>query len=109
MSNPDSKKLLSDKLLASCCYAHEMLVCSRCYFACLHMRVAAAAQQLHQRQEQQQQHLQLSLSSDQLSQYGSSFGNLTIDVVPETESRLHVKIRPAGRKRWEVPQNLLPR
>jgi hypothetical protein len=29
--------------------------------------------------------------------------------VPETESRLHVKIRPAGRKRWEVPESLVPR
>jgi hypothetical protein len=66
-----------------------------------------AAQQQHK--QQQQQHLLLSLSAETMPQYGRSFGNLTVDIVPETESRLHVKIRPAGKKRWEVPESLLPR
>jgi hypothetical protein len=32
-----------------------------------------------------------------------------VDVQHETASRLHVKISPAGMKRWEVPEWLLPR
>jgi hypothetical protein len=68
-----------------------------------------AAQQQHRQQQQQQQHLLLSLSAETLPQYGRSFGNVTVDIEPETESRLHVKIRPAGKKRWEVPESLLPR
>jgi hypothetical protein len=61
------------------------------------------------KEQQQQQHLQLSLSSDKLSQYGASFANLTVDIMTETEARLHVKIRPTGKKRWEVPESLVPR
>ncbi|WIA23387.1 hypothetical protein OEZ85_000147 [Tetradesmus obliquus] len=62
-----------------------------------------------QQQQQQQQHLQLSLAGDKLTHYGASFSNLTVDIVPETEARLHVKIRPSGKKRWEVPDSLVPR
>lgn len=53
--------------------------------------------------------LQLSLTDDKLSQYGASFNDLTIEVTPETESRLHVKVKPTGQQRWEVPESIVPR
>lgn len=53
--------------------------------------------------------LQVSLKDDKLSQYGASFDDLTIEVTPETESRLHVKVKPAGEQRWEVPESIVPR
>jgi hypothetical protein len=52
---------------------------------------------------------ELNLANEQLSQYGPSFTGLSVEVTPETTSRLHVKIQPSSAKRWEVPDNIVPR
>jgi len=51
----------------------------------------------------------LRLSNDLMQQYGPSYQQLDVEVTPETSSRLHVKIRPSGRPRWEVPDSIVPR
>jgi hypothetical protein len=51
----------------------------------------------------------LQLSNEQVLQYGSSFNELDVEITPETASRLHVKIKPAGHQRWEVPESIVPR
>lgn len=53
--------------------------------------------------------LQLSLTDDKLTQYGAGFNDLSVEVTPESETRLHVKIQPTGQKRWEVPESIVPR
>ncbi|WIA20582.1 hypothetical protein OEZ85_004970 [Tetradesmus obliquus] len=52
---------------------------------------------------------QLSLVNEQLQQYGQSFEQLTVQVTPETASRLHVKVAPTGQQLWEVPESIVPR
>lgn len=52
---------------------------------------------------------QLSLNSEVLAQYGASFQDLSVEVTPETASRLHVKISPPGQQRWEVPESIVQR
>jgi hypothetical protein len=52
---------------------------------------------------------QLELSQDTLHQYGPSFKQLTVQVTPETPSRLRVKVSPTGVQRWEVPQSIVQR
>jgi hypothetical protein len=52
---------------------------------------------------------QLDLQKDVLHQYGPSFKQLTLQVTPETPSRLHVKVSPTGMKRWEVPASIVQR
>jgi hypothetical protein len=47
--------------------------------------------------------------NEHLPEYGDSFKQLTVQVIPETPSRLHVKISPAGQQRWEVPERVVPR
>lgn len=53
--------------------------------------------------------VQLSLGSELLQQYGKSFRDLSVEVIPETASRLRVKVSPTGTPRWEVPQSIVPR
>eukprot|EP00775_Hariotina_reticulata_P010096 gene10096-10252_t len=52
---------------------------------------------------------QLQLSKEHALEYGSSLGELDVEITPETASRLHVKIKPAGQNRWEVPGSIVPR
>ncbi|KAF6262828.1 glycosyl hydrolases family 31-domain-containing protein [Scenedesmus sp. NREL 46B-D3] len=52
---------------------------------------------------------QVSLSSDALQEYGSSFRQLSVEVTPETAHRLRVRIQPVGQQRWEVPESIVPR
>jgi hypothetical protein len=49
------------------------------------------------------------LSEEQLPQYGRSFRQLQVEVTPETASRLHIKIKPKGVTRWEVPEYIVQR
>lgn len=30
-------------------------------------------------------------------------------MTPETETRLHITVKPVGEQRWEVPESLVPR
>jgi hypothetical protein len=52
---------------------------------------------------------QLNLVNEQLQRYGQSFEQLTVQVTPETASRLHVKVSPTGQQRWEVSESIVPR
>eukprot|EP00878_Enallax_costatus_P002700 GHUV01002888.1.p1 GENE.GHUV01002888.1~~GHUV01002888.1.p1 ORF type:complete len:873 (+),score=203.93 GHUV01002888.1:194-2812(+) len=52
---------------------------------------------------------QLALNSEVLSEYGTSFEQLSVEATPETASRLHVKISPVGQQRWEVPESIVQR
>lgn len=49
------------------------------------------------------------LSEEQLPEYGRSFRQLEVEVTPETASRLHIKIKPKGVTRWEVPEYIVTR
>lgn len=52
---------------------------------------------------------QISLDNEFEAGYGPSFRQLSVDITPETASRLHVKIKPVGQQRWEVPETMVPR
>ncbi|KAF8062770.1 Alpha-glucosidase [Scenedesmus sp. PABB004] len=52
---------------------------------------------------------QLRLATEQLPAYGPSFKDLTVEVMPESAARLHVKIAPTGQRRWEVPESIIKR
>lgn len=52
---------------------------------------------------------QVSLENELLSEYGASFEQLSVDVKPETASRLHIKVYPTREERWEVPEAMVPR
>jgi hypothetical protein len=56
-----------------------------------------------------QSEIDLALVNEHLPEYGDSFKQLTVQVMPETPTRLHVKISPAGQQRWEVPEKVVPR
>lgn len=49
------------------------------------------------------------LAEEQLPEYGRSFRQLTVEVTPETASRLHIKIRPRTGTRFEVPEFIVQR
>lgn len=51
----------------------------------------------------------LSLNEASGLKFGTDFSELNMDVTQETETRTHIKISPVGEKRWEFPENLLPR
>lgn len=49
------------------------------------------------------------LAEEQLPELGRSFRQLNVEVTPETPSRLHIKIKPKGVARWEVPEYIVAR
>lgn len=49
------------------------------------------------------------LEDELLPEYGPSFKALDVEVTPETIERLHVKIKPSGVARWEVPESVISR
>jgi len=53
--------------------------------------------------------LSASLNGRGCNYYGDDIKNIKIDIVMETNERLHVKIYDADSKRWEVPNEILPR
>jgi hypothetical protein len=44
-----------------------------------------------------------------LPQYGPGFAQLAVSSERISPSTLHVKIAPHNVRRWEIPENLLPR
>jgi hypothetical protein len=52
----------------------------------------------------------LTLSQDGWVQYGPCFKELAVTVVPETATRLHIKVQPANNaSRFQYPESILPR
>lgn len=49
------------------------------------------------------------LAEEQLPEYGRSFRQLQVEVTPETASRLHIKVKPKGAPRYEVPEFIVQR